>query len=40
MLIDQTIEFELRGPGPIIVHVLQKVVIFLTKQKPPTQILE
>ena len=33
MLIEQIIEFELRGPGPPAVHVLLQLVIFMTKQK-------
>ena len=33
MHIEQTIEFELRGPGPLAVHVLVQLVIFMTKQK-------
>ena len=33
MLIEQIIEFELRGLGPLAVHVLLQLVIFITKQK-------
>ena len=33
MLIEQIIEFELRGPGPPVVNVLLQLVIFMTKQK-------
>ena len=33
MLIEQIIEFELRVPGPLVVHVFLKLVIFMTKQK-------
>ena len=33
MLIEQLIEFELWGLGPLAVHVLQKLVIFMQKQK-------
>ena len=33
MLIEQIIEFESRVPGPQVVHILQKLVIFITKQK-------
>ena len=33
MLIEQIIEFELRGLGPLAVHVLLQLVIFMTKQK-------
>ena len=33
MLIEQIIEFELRGLGPLVVHVLLQLVIFVTKQK-------
>ena len=35
MLLEQTIEFELRSLGPLVVRVLQKLVIFMTKQKSP-----
>ena len=37
MLIEQIIEFELRVPRPLIVHVFLKLVIFITKQKSPRQ---
>ena len=37
MLIEQIIEFELRMPSPMIVHVFLKLVIFMTKQKSPRQ---
>ena len=50
MLIEQVIEFELRGPGPLkfkfnntftcTAHVLQQLVIFMKKQKSPRKILE
>ena len=33
MLIEQIIEFESRVPGPLVVHVFLKLVIFMTKQK-------
>ena len=36
MLIEQIIEFELRGPGSLgrtIAHAILKLVIFMTKQK-------
>ena len=33
MLIEQIIEFESRVPGPLVVHIFLKLVIFLTKQK-------
>ena len=29
MLIEQIIEFELRGPGPVVAHVLLQLVIFI-----------
>ena len=32
MLIEQIIEFESRVPGPQVVHVFLKLVIFITKQ--------
>ena len=32
MLIKQIIEFESRVPGPLVVHVFLKLVIFMTKQ--------
>ena len=34
MLIEQIIEFESRVPGPLVVHIFLKLVIFITKQKP------
>ena len=37
MLIEQIIKFELWGPEP---HKFLKLVIFMTKQKSPKQILE
>ena len=33
MLIEQIIEFESRGPEPLVVHIFLKLVIFMTKQK-------
>ena len=33
MLIEQITEFKLRGPGPVVAHVLLQLVIFITKQK-------
>ena len=33
MLIEQITEFQLRGLGPLAVHVLLQLVKFLTKQK-------
>ena len=33
MLIVQIIEFELRVPGPLVIHIFLKLVIFMTKQK-------
>ena len=33
MLIEKIIEFESRVPGPLVVHVFLKLVIFMTKQK-------
>ena len=33
MLIEQIIEFELRMPRPLEVHVFLKLAIFMTKQK-------
>ena len=33
MLIEQIIEFKLGGLGPLVVHVLLQLVIFMTKQK-------
>ena len=32
MLIEQIVEFELKGPGPQVVFVLSKLVIFMTKR--------
>ena len=40
MLIEQIIEFEMRNLGPLIVHVLLQLVIFMSKQKSPGKILE
>ena len=40
MIIKQIIEFELRGLGSLVVHVLLKLVSFVTKQKSPRQIFE
>ena len=40
MLIEQNIEFELKWPGPLCpTCILLNVVIFMTKQKSPKQIL-
>ena len=33
MLIEQIFEVEPRVPGPLVVHVFLKLVIFMTKQK-------
>ena len=33
MLIEQIIELELSVPGPLVVHIFLKMVIFMTKQK-------
>ena len=33
MLIEQIIEFESRVPGPLVVHIFLKLVMFMTKQK-------
>ena len=33
MLIEQIIKYELRGVAPLAVHVLLRLVIFMTKQK-------
>ena len=40
MLIEQAIEFWLRRPGPLVVHVDLKLVIFMKKQKFLIQIIE
>ena len=40
MLIEQIIEVEWRGTGPLDKYVLLNAVIFTTKQKSPKQILE
>ena len=40
MLIEQTIKFELSGIGPLAVHVLLQLVIFMIKQKFPRNIFE
>ena len=39
MLMEQIIEFALRVPKPLVVHVLLKLVIFMTQEKPPEQII-
>ena len=33
MLIEQIADFESRMPGPLVVHIFLKLVIFMTKQK-------
>ena len=33
MLIEQITEFESRVPGPLVVHILLKLAVFMTKQK-------
>ena len=33
MFIEQFVEFELTGPGPLVIHVILKPVIFMTKQR-------
>ena len=33
MLIEQIIELESRVPGPLVVHIFLKLVIFMTNQK-------
>ena len=33
MLIEENIEFESRVPGPLVVHIFLKLVIFMKKQK-------
>ena len=40
MLIEQIIEFQLRGLGPLVVHALLQLVIFITKQKFLRKIFE
>ena len=40
MPIEEIAEVELRGPGPLVVHIFQKLVIFMTKQKSPRQIFK
>ena len=40
MLIEQIIEFELRGSGPHGRTCSSKLVIYMTKQKPLTKIFE
>ena len=37
MLIEQIIEFESRVPGLLVVHIFQKLVISMTKQKSTKQ---
>ena len=38
MLMEQIIEFELRVPKPLVIHVLLKLVIFMTQEKSSEQI--
>ena len=33
MFIEQIIRFELRSPGPLVVHLMLKLAIFMTKQR-------
>ena len=40
MLTEQSIGFELRVPGPLAVHELLQLVVFMTKQKLPRNIFE
>ena len=40
MLVEQIIELNLGGLGPLVEHVLLNAVIFMAKQKSPKQILE
>ena len=40
MFIEQIIEFQLRGQGPLAVHVLLQLVNFMTKQKSRRKIFE
>ena len=40
MLIEQIIEFKLRGPAPQVVYVLLQLVIFMTTQKSLRKIFE
>ena len=40
MFIEETIEFELRVPKPLVVHVFLKLVIFMTKEISPRQIVD
>ena len=39
MLIEQIIEFESRVPGPLVVPIFLKLVIFMTKQKAVSRAL-
>ena len=39
MLIEQIIEFDLRGPEPLVLHVLLQLAIFMTEQKSLRKIL-
>ena len=40
MLIEQIIELQLRGLGPVAEHILLQLVIFMTKQKFLRKIFE
>ena len=33
MLIEHIVEFESRVPGPLVVHIFLKLIIFMTNQK-------
>ena len=33
MFIEQVIEIKFKGPGPLVVHVILKLVIFMPKRK-------
>ena len=33
MLVEQIVEFKLRGPGALVIHVLLQLVSFMTNQK-------
>ena len=40
MLIEQIIEFEWKRPGPLVVHVLLLLLIFMTKRNSRRTIFE
>ena len=40
LLIEENIEFELRDPCALVIEIVRKLGIFMTKQKSPKQIFK